>query len=191
MDNPTEILARSLHRDAAMRTAGNSPKPFMDAQLLKFIGKHNLYASEEARRWLIERSSTQDSWVASGIAESIWPLVEQGYADDAVTLFSSLLGLDDNEHDRAKSRQVLGRYSPLQHQLRIVLDKPGLVATSALAWGKVLIRLQSILLDEEYERATERWERGPSQPHFANEIMAASSVTGSTSRVLPHMSSGV
>lgn len=149
MNEPAAILERSLRRDAAIRAAGNVPGPAAESHIIDFIVKHELFESDNARRWLIERSSVRDYWVTKGIVESIGPLVERGYAADAVALFAVLVDLDDESGSPQRRNDMLRRESWLRHELEKQLEKPGLISEHPTTWGSCLIRFQSLLLLEE------------------------------------------
>jgi hypothetical protein len=147
MSNPADVLERTLCRDAAIRAAGHDPGLASESQILEFIVKYKLYDSAASRQWILDRA--QNEQLATDVAMSIWPLVEQGHVTDAIALFSSLVGLDGRLEWVTMRDQVAEPHSMLRYELDMVLTKPGLVTSNPFAWGTVLVRLLSFLLRKE------------------------------------------
>ena len=153
MNNPTNILERYLRRDSIIREAGNDPGPAAEISIIDFIAKHGLYDNDAARIWLIARASTKYYHVRDKIAKSIGPVSGQGYARDAVAMFSSLVGLNDEEESPQQHKAVFQRHSLVSHTLKLLLETPEMVCSHPETWGRCLILLQSLLLlDEQRER---------------------------------------
>ncbi len=161
MNDPTAILERSLRRDASIRAAGNVPGPVSESQIIDFIVKHRLYDNETARRWLVARASTQNYRVRDRIVESIGPFSERGHVRDAVAMFSSVVGLEDEGESSQQRQEVFHMQSMTSHKLKKLLETPGLVSSHPSIWGKCLVHLQSLLLLEEQ---LERRGKMPASP---------------------------
>ncbi len=157
MNDPATVLERSLRRDAAIRAAGHDPKPQIELEIIEFIVKHALYDLEPARQWLVERASTGVYGVRERIVEAIGPVSERGHAADAVAMFSSVVGLGDEQEASERRHVVLDMHSLLRPPLRKLLETSGLISLHPNLWGKCLVRLQSLLLLDEQREDAKRW----------------------------------
>lgn len=152
MPDPSDILERLLKRDDTVRAAGQKPDPRAEAEIIEFIARNSLYANERGRRWLAARAGTEDYWVARRLIDSIIPLLQGGYSNDALSIFRSLLGYERLDKRGKRRTSLLGRQSIFQSDFAAVLRSQGLVSDHPSTWGNAIIELQAdLLIDDQQE----------------------------------------
>lgn len=165
MHNPSAILERALRRDAASVAAGHDPDPRTTSVIADVILEHELYDSDAARCWLVERASMPYVLIGEKLIRMIPPLLERAHASEAIDILSAVLGLNSDGTGLGELREAFRVPSGIRHEAEQVLQAPGLVSQHAETWGRHLVRVLSRMLDAEHKAHVEQYD-GMSRSSF-------------------------
>ncbi len=188
MHEPSAMLERALRRDAAYVAAGNEPDPRTTSEIADIVLKHELYDSDASRRWLVDRAPMPYISIRERLIETIPPLLERGYASDAIDILSAVLALGSDDGRPSESREVLRVPSGIRHEVERVLATPGLISQHVGTLGKHLARVLSGLLAAEHKVQVEQYDgmsRSSSDYHLCHRYFQTEHGKYEAWRVLP------